>query len=246
MSNIKLVTENLDLAKLLAEKFPQFSFSVKSEEIIDTAVFGLNKDKIGIFTNDQKPLFLSIDFLDSELQRRRKFFSSKKEPLLKAVGAKAQFPRVFDGTAGLGRESYLLASHGYEVNSCEKNPYLYVLLSLALERLYTNLDLPEDKKRLFFHFGDSLEVLQALSEAIDVLYMDPMFPETKKSALVKKNMQVLQRMDLSDDKPLELLEKAKTLALKRIVFKRPKQVSILDESSLKEYYENDTIRFEVY
>lgn len=246
MSNITLLTENLDLAKLLAEKFPQFSFA--NQEISGTtiAVFGKKKEKIGIFTGDSKPLFLSIDFLDSELQRRRKFFSSKKEPLLKAIGAKAQFPKVFDGTAGLGRESYLLASHGYEVVACEKNPYLYVLLCLALEKLYENLNLPEEKRRLFFLYGDSLEVISSLENEFDVLYLDPMFPESKKSALVKKNMQVLQQMDLSDDKPLKLLEKAQSLGFKRIVFKRPKQVSILDESILKEYYENDTIRFEVY
>ena len=130
MSNIKLVTENSDLADDLAEKFPQFSFEVGGVDSWNKAIFKRKKDLIGIETSEPKALFLNIDFLDSELQRRRKFFSSKKEPLLKAIGAKSQFPKVFDGTAGLGRESYLLASHGYEINACEKNPYLYVLLML--------------------------------------------------------------------------------------------------------------------
>ena len=246
MSEIKLFVQDPESRSFLTEKFPQFQFELVIDNDNSAVCFCKKKGKLGIQSEGEKALFLDIDFFSSELQRRRKFFSNKKENLLKAIGPKAKNLNIFEATAGLGRESYLLASAGYNVIACEKSPYLYVLLCLALDNLYEKLNLNEDQRRLKFLFGDAVELLRNNTTKIDVIYADPMFPQAKKSALVKKNMQVLHKMDLSDDKPLELLNNFKEVSEAKIVFKRPSEAPVLDESACKEYYENDTIRFEVY
>ncbi|MBT8439949.1 MAG: class I SAM-dependent methyltransferase, partial [Gammaproteobacteria bacterium] len=55
----------------------------------------------------------------------------------------------------------------------------------------------------------------------DVIYIDPMYPERKKSALVKKDMQILQRLLDKDHDAERLLKTALECAGNRVVVKRP-------------------------
>jgi 16S rRNA (guanine1516-N2)-methyltransferase len=55
----------------------------------------------------------------------------------------------------------------------------------------------------------------------DVIYIDPMYPEKKKSALVKKDMQILQRLLGKDEQADQLLKTALRHSGKRVVVKRP-------------------------
>src|SRR5690606_42059266 len=54
--------------------------------------------------------------------------------------------------------------------------------------------------RMTLHSGNSLDWMnQAGPEAVDVVYLDPMFPHRDKSALVKKEMQVFRQVVGDDD-----------------------------------------------
>lgn len=241
---------NIDASQEFSElviQFPEFSFENTNPE--SGALLFLHKSPkfgVGIMARGEPDLFLPIDFQSGELQKRKRFFSPKKEPLLKAIGKLDTEDYILDATAGLGRESYLLASSSYQVRGVEQSPYLYILLKTALEKLYSNLELPEDKKRLSFYFGDFYQYKEKFSKKPAVVYIDPMFPSSKKSAKVKKPMQVLQRMNLKAFSPEEYLEKALDMGAGKVVFKRPKEAPVLAPERMQEYYENETIRFEVY
>ena len=56
----------------------------------------------------------------------------------------------------------------------------------------------------------------------DVIYLDPMFPERQKSALVKKEMRLLRDLVGDDTDAATLLTTALTRAKKRVVVKRPR------------------------
>ena len=43
--------------------------------------------------------------------------------------------------------------------------------------------------------GDSISALPQLTVCPDVIYLDPMFPERKKSGLIKKKFQLLQQLE---------------------------------------------------
>ena len=78
--------------------------------------------------------------------------------------------------------------------------------------------------RLHFLAGDAQVLLSQLArdDLPDVIYLDPMFPPRRKSALVKKEMQLLQRLLPAEPAPEPLLKMSLRLARKKVVVKRPK------------------------
>ena len=84
------------------------------------------------------------------------------------------------------------------------------------------------------------------SEPPDVIYIDPMFPERKKSALVKKDMQILQRLHGEDDNAAELLENALLFAKKRVVVKRPIQAETVSEKKPNTCIKSKKTRYDIY
>ena len=53
--------------------------------------------------------------------------SPRQRLLLKAIGGRREGLRVIDATAGLGRDSFLLATYGASVELCERHPVVALL-----------------------------------------------------------------------------------------------------------------------
>lgn len=160
----------------------------------------------------QQPL--SIDFNQPKL-RHRVEQGGKKELLLRAVGVKAGL-RVQDWTAGLGTDSLLLATAGCQVTMFERSRVIAALLKQALnskdERLAPVLE------RMQLNAGDAREFPE---QPADVVYLDPMFPQSKKTALVNGPMQYLQRLLGPDHDAEQIIQAALKRSVKRVVVKRP-------------------------
>ncbi len=73
-----------------------------------------------------------------------------------------------------------------------------------------------------------------------------MYPDRKKSALVKKDMQILQRLHLQDDDPAALLEIALLYASKRVVVKRPIQAEQLNKRKPNTCIKSKKTRYDIY
>ena len=119
-----------------------------------------------------------IDFSSADMLYRRK--SGHNEPLGRAIGVKAdKRPRVFDATAGLGRDAFVLADLGCSVALSEQSLPLCYLLEQARELalMSANEKVVKAVSRMDVLFGDSRQ--QAV-EGFDVIYIDPMFPERGK------------------------------------------------------------------
>ena len=71
------------------------------------------------------------------------------------------------------------------------------------------------------HHGDSIEAMKDLEEAPDVILLDPMFPERQKSALVKKKLQVIQKLEIPCNDEVELILTAMAAKPKKLIVKRP-------------------------
>ncbi len=79
-----------------------------------------------------------------------------------------------------------------------------------------------------------------------MVYLDPMYPHKKKSALVKKEMRVFQSLVGADDDADGLFEPAFALATKRVVVKRPDYAEFLDGKTPSTQIETKKNRFDVY
>jgi 16S rRNA (guanine1516-N2)-methyltransferase len=159
-----------------------------------------------------------VDFGERGASGRRLASASRRQPLARAVGLKKRTPTVLDATAGLGRDAMLLARLGCPVIAVERSVILGALLRDGLERAAGVIS--AGGVRLVV--GDAVEVLGRMSaeEAPDVVYLDPMYPRSGKSALPKKEMRVLRRLVGDDADAGALLEAARRVARERVVVKR--------------------------
>jgi 16S rRNA G966 N2-methylase RsmD len=232
-------------------------------------------------TSMMKPFF--VDFCPPPSSRLGKRTSGDSGPdlLTKAVAPRKGTDNnsgatVYDLTAGLGQDSLLIANAGAKmVHMVERDPIVAALLEDALRRLRILSDSDDNdadtrrvatdlSSRLSLEIDDGRRVLESLltagKELPDIVYLDPMFPVRKKSASVKKNMQVLhsllesQRGVVEEDQwaeELELLQAAYQAAKLRVVVKRPTNAEPLGgslSSGLKPSYQTkgSVNRWDVY
>lgn len=210
-----------------------------------------------------------VDFVEGELAHRRKFGGGKGQMIAKAVGLNKGFvPTVLDATAGLGADAFVLASLGCNVTMIERSPVARLLLADGLDRAKNFVaisnsehegeakeskdDLSAVIQRMTLVPGDSLNLLEL--EALgglsinkpDVIYLDPMFPERKKTAQVKKGMKAFHNVIGEDVDADKLLEMAIALAEYRVVVKRPKIAPFLNDKKPMYQLLGKSSRFDIY
>ncbi|MFP4472450.1 MAG: class I SAM-dependent methyltransferase [Candidatus Omnitrophota bacterium] len=173
---------------------------------------------------------LCVNFLEGKAWYRLRF-ARGKEAVVRAVGIrKGERPSVLDATAGLGRDAFVLAASGCRVYMVERSPRIALLVFDALRRARQDPAIGAwVDERLSIACQDSCDMLSSLPFSLDVIYLDPMFPERKKSARVKKDMQILQELIGPDQDADLLLKKSLSAADKRVVVKRPSAADPLAE-----------------
>nr|WP_126168747.1 class I SAM-dependent methyltransferase [Shewanella khirikhana] len=217
----------------------------------DSADFALlfEDDALTLKKRDEPKLGgISVDFVSGAVAHRRKFGGGRSQAIAKAVGLKAGAnPSVVDGTAGLGRDAFVLASLGCNVLLIERHPVVAALLEDGLRRAYLDAEIgPWMAQRMQLVHGSSLDALDNLQHQPDVVYLDPMYPHRDKSALVKKEMRVFQSLVGADTDADGLLQPALKLAQKRVVVKRPDYAEDLDGIKPSTRIETKKNRFDVY
>ncbi len=190
-----------------------------------------------------------IDFLSGKVAYRAKRANRRNELLARAINiSPKENPLIVDATAGLGRDSFILATLGYEVILLERSPELYTLLADALNRAKTNPDTAPIIERMTLIHTDAKEWLVAKKypRQPDVIYLDPMFPERKKSASVKKEMLILQELLGTDSDSAMLFEVAIDCAKRRVVVKRPRLAENITARAPDYTLKGNSSRFDIY
>jgi len=196
--------------------------------------------------DDNKQGLVFVDFASGAVAHRRKFGGGKGQSIAKAIGMKAGVTlHVIDATAGLGRDAFVLASLGCDVDMVERSPVAAALLEDGLERACLDAEIGEwMQQRMRLTHASGYEYLQ--QHQADVVYLDPMFPHKKKSALVKKEMRVFQGVVGADLDADDLLDVALAAAKYRVVVKRPDYAPFLNDKKPSMSIKTKKNRFDVY
>jgi 16S rRNA (guanine1516-N2)-methyltransferase len=199
---------------------------------------------------------IRVDFVSGASAHRRQFGGGKGQMIAKAIGLKGAYrPQVLDVTAGLGQDGFVLATLGCHMTLIERSPIVYHLLKDGLERTHIVADetLQSIVSRIQIQHCHSIEYLNQLDAPVDVIYLDPMFPERKTKAEVNKNMQAFHQLVGEDADAGALLHAALDKAIYRIVVKRSRKAPTIGEQypdlSLPKpsvVFEGKSTRFDVY
>ncbi len=199
--------------------------------------------------SDDAPGPVYVDFIGGAVGHRRRFGGGKGQLIAKAVGVKKdRIPYVVDATAGLGRDSFVLAQLGCRVQMVERSPIVAALLQDGMTRAMMDDEVAEIVGRMSLQVADAAQWLAALSEEQrpDVVYVDPMHPERTKAASVKKEMRLFRELVGGDEDDARLLEAALGAACKRVVVKRPRKAVAIDGPKPSLVMDGKSTRYDIY
>ncbi len=221
-----------------------------------------NKNKLSLLKDG-----LSVAPEWDKLQRRVVSAGRKSELILRAAKISAD-SQVIDATAGFGHDSLILASTGAQVTMLEQQPLMALLLFSEQQRMSAQPNWQKLMARLTIINTDALSYFAQLQKnttdqavAVDVVYLDPMFPEdsyqdskTGKGAKVGKQMQALHHLAHPPtlDEEMALLNKAQAVVADnqegrgRVIVKRPQQAPFLAQQNPDESWHNAAVRFDGY
>jgi 16S rRNA (guanine1516-N2)-methyltransferase len=171
---------------------------------------------------------LIVDFIGGSLNHRLNFGGGIKQNLAKAVGIKSGIrPDIIDATAGLGRDSFILASMGSHITLIERSQIMHDLLADGMSKASREGGkLSEVIARMTLIHGDAIEILPQTST--DVIYIDPMHPPRQKSALVKTEMRQIRAIVGEDLDQPELIKTALGANCRRVALKWPAKSPLPD------------------
>jgi 16S rRNA (guanine1516-N2)-methyltransferase len=156
---------------------------------------------------------------------------------------------VLDATAGLGRDTFLMAAVGCVVFPLERDSIVRALLADGLRRARAEPRISVSAARISEPLlGDAISQMAGWVEQlqIDAIYLDPMFAPDALNAKSKKEMQILQRLVMEQDDAEPLLRAAVATGVNRIVVKRGRQAPAIAGREPDRVYLGRSVRYDVY
>jgi len=190
-----------------------------------------------------------VDFVSGALAHREQFGGGRGQAIAKAIGLKhGKTPTVLDATAGLARDAYILATLGCKVTLLEQSPVLCTLIKDGIERALASDTEHSARNFIKLICANSAHHIKHADREVppDVIYIDPMYPERKKSALVKKDMQILHKLIGYNNKNDEILEAALEYAKQRVVVKRPIHADPINDIKPAVNISSKKTRYDIY
>lgn len=168
---------------------------------------------------------LRADWLDAGLDRRAR--EGRRALIARALGLRGiATPHILDATCGLGRDSAHLLRLGCRVSAIERSPIVAALVADAVERAATagaawiggwcGIAVDEAPARL----------KELVASEFDAIYLDPMFGGEQRSALPKRDLQMLRRVVGGDPDAGALLEAARATGLRVAMKHHPRSPAL--------------------
>ncbi len=210
-------------------------------------ILNISAEKIQLLPSDTSlcgPVF--VDFSSKKLHWRKR----QGELIHRATGlSKHKHLHITDATAGLGVDAFILACADTRITLIEQNPVVFLLLYDGLERARQAIETAKQVSQIQLVHSNSESYLarqnKVSREQADVIYLDPMYPQTAKSAKSNKRMQLLQLLETSPGKST-ILDTAIQYARHRVVVKRPANGKYLEGRKPSFSLKGRSTRFDIY
>ena len=189
----------------------------------------------------KNPLLINYDSPKNQWRMSR---VEHEKHLKKAIGRHNRPLRIFDTTGGLLTDALIFLSLGHFVERTEKSSIIYNLTNYALEKSTTVKK--KLKKKFIHHNVDFKEINQ--HDSYDIVYYDPMFEATKKTASSSGNIDYLKKIlefeNHRYDTKLDFQYLCDNFKCKKII-KRPVKATPLSKKINYQIF-GKSIRYDVY
>ena len=201
----------------------------------DDAPWRLERGADGLALVRPDGVRLRADFVAGRARSRAGEAALAGQPLARALGIArlsarlGRRPHLVDATAGLGVDGWQAAALGSRVTMLEREPVVHALLADALERARAADDarVRDVAARVDLERADASVRLAAMAglpsaERPELVYLDPMYPATRRRARSKKGIEFLHELvGPARDDGSALLDAALGAATHRVIVKRP-------------------------
>jgi 16S rRNA (guanine1516-N2)-methyltransferase len=187
-----------------------------------------------------KPIY--VDFAEYFAHWERQRASLKNNLLAKAIGFKGQALTILDTTLGLAKDSFFFCLLGCKVIATERSKIIFSLVEDGLIRARPNQKVWAYVEKLEIHNCDAIRLAD---KRFDVVYIDPMYPDTKSTAAPQASMQILRDLLPEKDNMDEVMEFALKTANMRVVIKRPPR-AVKQSGKLIHSYTGKAVRYDAY
>lgn len=210
-----------------------------------------------LLSYQQSGLTVTLSEGKTEVELRAEWLSGKAayrkgqpEMLSRALSlSKLDCPHIVDATAGLGRDTVVIAGLGAQVTAIERSPVIYSLLKDAHARALDDAIAEGWASQIELLYSDSVKGIgeAAAKRQVDEVFLDPMYPEKRKNAKAKKEMRLFQELLPKDpQQDGELLTAALDHAVYRVIVKRPIKGEFLAQRTPSFSIKGRSTRFDVY
>jgi len=234
-------TNQHELAKEVARNLG--TTAIISEQMVGQTHLNFSEDGLSFFHPEarSKKKF-QIDFNSGSTGWRIK--RADHEKLIKKALGKSDVPlNILDCTAGMLQDTLLFLSLGHQVTALEQSKILFHLLQDGISRskdqhIFKKLNLINTKASSY----------AAQAKNFDVIYFDPMYPATKKTALSSGQIEYISKIleiEYLKDNSINDFEVLQLIPARKMVVKRPIKAKPF---SLQTNYQvfGKTTRFDVY
>ncbi|MDA8926735.1 class I SAM-dependent methyltransferase [Gammaproteobacteria bacterium] len=210
-----------------------------SGSFIDLRMNGLHfiKDSTNLSSS------LHVDFLSGPMGWRLKR-TEHETSIKKAIGKNKEDITIFDGTAGLLSDTIIFLALGHKVVACEQSKIIFLLVNDAIERAKS--ELPFLENLLFLNTKSETQYKE--TDNIDIVYLDPMYPESSKNLLRSGDISTINHIldieNIADDGDAVFFD-IKNSNFKKIILKRPIKADIIDKN-INYQVKGKSTRFDIY
>lgn len=168
---------------------------------------------------------LRADWLDAGLDRRAR--EGRRALIARALGLRGKAtPRILDATCGLGRDSAHLLRLGCRVTAIERSPVVATLVEDAANRASTAGATWIAGWRGVTVDDAPVRLNDLTASDFDAIYLDPMFGGDRRSALPKRELQMLRRVVGDDPDAGALLKAARATGLRVAMKHHPRSPAL--------------------
>lgn len=157
---------------------------------------------------------------------------------------------VVDLTAGFGGDTFHLAACGITVTAIEREPGLAALLEATVHQARNGAfgqHAQEAAKRITVVHADARSYLQRAIRQWRAALVDPMYPETRKTAKANRALEALREMlPVTEHEDAELLAAARQVVTHRAVVKRPAKAPFIANERPTAQQRGASTRYDIY